>query len=294
MSLESIKSNWKLLGHDPKTLAPAIDQIHRGVQFIAMTAKHYIKNQPDDSHTNLRWLPKEEVLAGNWIRERKGNFRFAMRSKDLTLIAFNANMEMTSAFALDGKTNEEALTWTKAQLKAFGKDDSKMKMDIHYDIPAHPTDNGASYSFIHPESFQEITNYRANSNDVLEYFAQKFKTASTVRTWPHHFDMGTYIPMVFNSKGEAIKSFSLGVAIADAVVDEPYFYITQWSANKDIDYSKAKALSKGEWLSETLGGAVLRASTVAKSKTAKAQASMVIQYFKEGIDASLDLMGAKA
>lgn len=294
MSLESIKSNWKLLGHDPKALAPAIDQIHRGVQFVAMAAKHYVKNQPDDSHTNLRWLPKEEVLAGNWIRERKGNFRFAMRSKDLTLIVFNSNMEITSEFALSGKTNEEALAWTKAQLKAFGKDESKMKMDIHYDIPAHETDNGAVYNFTSPEPYQEIANYRANSNDALEYFAQKFKTASTVRTWPHHFDIGTYIPMVFNDKGEAIKSFSLGFAIADSVVDEPYFYITQWSAAKDIDYANTKALTKGEWLPGTLGGAVLKASTVAKSKTAKAQASMVIQYFKEGVAASLELIGAKA
>lgn len=290
MSLESIKSNWKLLGHDPKALAPAIDQIHRGVQFIAMAAKHYVKNQPNDSHTNLRWLAKEEVLAGNWIRERKGNFRFAMRSKDLTLIAFNANMEATSEFGLDGKTNEEALAWTKAQLKAFGKDEAKMKMDIHYDIPAHATDNGAAYSFASPESFQETANYRANSDEALEYFAQKFKTASTVRTWPHHFDIGTYIPMVFNDKGEAIKSFSLGFAIADAVVDEPYFYITQWSAAKDIDYSSAKPLTKGEWLPDTLGGAALRASTVTKSKTAKAQASMLIQYFKEGIAASEELI----
>lgn len=294
MSLASIKSNWKLLGQDPKALTPAIDQIHRGVQFIAMVGKHFVKNQADDSHTNLRWLPKEEVLVGNWIRERKGNFRFAMRSKDLTLIAYNANMEVSSEFALEGKTNEEALKWTKLQLKAFGKDASKMKMDIHYDIPPHATDDGAAYDFANSELFQEIANYRANSNEVLEYFAQKFKTASTVRTWPHHFDIGTYIPMVFNDKGEVIKSFSLGFAIADSVVEEPYFYITQWSADKDIDYSKAKELSKGEWLPETLGGASLRASIVTKSKTAQAQASIVIQYFKEGVDASLDLIGAKA
>jgi len=294
MSLASIKSNWKLLGQDPKALAPAFDQIHRAVQFIAMAGKHYVKKQADDSHTNLRWLPEEEVLAGNWIRERKGNFRFAMHPKSMSLIVYNAGMEAVSEFTLHSKTNEEALEWIKRQLKAFGKDASQMKMDIHYDIPSHKTDNGAVYDLNTPELFQEIANYRANSNEVLEYFAQKFKTASTVRTWPHHFDISTDIPMVLNNKGEAAKSFSLGFAIADAVVDEPYFYITQWSANKDIDYTSAKPLTKGEWLPDTLRGTVLRASTVSKSKTTQAQASIVIQYFKEGVDASLDLIDDKA
>ncbi len=292
MSLQLIKSNWKLLGqYAPKSLTPAIDQIHRGVQFIAMTGKHYIPNEPDDSHTNMKWLSKEEVLAGNWIRDKKGNFRFAMRSKDLTLIIYNDKMESVSEFALDGKTNSEGLDWVKSQLTAFGKDASQMKMDIHYDIPPHETDNRVPYKFENPELFAEAAKYRANSHLVLEHFAKEFETASTVRTWPHHFDIGTYIPMVFNDVGGAKKSFSLGFAIADSVVDEPYFYITQWSANKDIDYSNVKPLSNGEWLPDTLGGATLKASSLLNVKTAEAQAEMLFQYFQEGTEASLKLIG---
>lgn len=286
--------NWKLLGKfEPKELAPAIDQIHRGVQFIAMSAKHFVKNEADDSHTNMKWLPKEEVLAGKWIRDRKGNFRFAMRSKDLTLIVYNDKMESVSEFSLDGKTNEEALSWIKIQLTTFGKDASQMKMDIHYDIPPHETDIGAPYQFTNPELFAEVAKYRANSHLVLEHFAKEFETASTVRTWPHHFDIGTYIPMIFNEKKEAIKSFSLGFAIADSVVDEPYFYITQWSADKDIDYSNVKQLSNGEWLPETLGGAALRASVLLNAKTTEEQAEMLHRYLREGTEASLELIGVK-
>ena len=85
-------------------------------------------------------------------------------------------MEAVSEFTLHSKTNEEALEWIKRQLKAFGKDASQMKMDIHYDIPSHKTDNGAVYDLNTPELFQEIANYRANSNEVLEYFAPKFNT----------------------------------------------------------------------------------------------------------------------
>lgn len=295
MELETIRSNWRLLGKvKPADLSPAIDQIHSGVQLIAMVGKHFSKSQADDSHTNLRWLPQEEVLAGNWIRNRKGNFRFAMRPKDLTLLAYDSNMTLVSNFPLHGKTNEDALSWVKKYLKAFGKDESKMQMDIHYDLPASVIKAGKPYEIDTPVPFEEIAKYRANAHFMLEHCVGKFEQASKLRTWPHHFDTGSYIPAVFNKKGEPTKSFSLGFAIADAGVDEPYFYITQWSAKKDIDYSKASNLTKGEWLPETLRGSALRASTLLKAKTRVTQAEMLIQYFEEGITASLELIGAKA
>ncbi len=291
MELETIRSNWKLLGKiKPAALSPAIDQIHSGVQYIAMAGKYFIKNEDDDSHTNLRWLPQEEVLAGNWIRDRKGNFRFAIRPKDLTLIVFDSNMNPVSDFPLDGKTNQEGLSWVEKQLTAFGKDASQMQMDIHYDLPKAVTKAGDPYNHSDPIPFQEIAKYRANAHFMLEHCVEKFEHASNVRTWPHHFDTGSIIPISFDKNGEPTQSFSLGFAIADTVVDEPYFYITQWSAKKDIDYSGVSELSKGEWFPEALGGSALRASTLLKAKTRATQAEMLIKYFEEGITASLALI----
>ncbi|MFY0593840.1 hypothetical protein [Roseivirga sp.] len=292
MSLASIKSNWSLLSsEDPKSLAPAIEQIHRGVQFIAMAGKHYVKNVPDDSHTNLRWLPREEVLAGNWIRERNGNFRFAIRSKDLTLIVYNANMEPASTFALNGKTNEEALVWVKEQLTSFGKDAALMKMDIHYDIPPHETDNGSPYQFQNATRFAETAKHRANSDLALAYFAKAYKTASTVRTWPHHFDHGVYIPMVFDDAGNATKSFSIGMGIPDPASDEPYYYITTWSKAGDNEYKNLPPLPSGEWISAPFNGAVLKASEIVKSKSAAQQSKIVMDFLKAGIAASQKVLG---
>ena len=291
MSLTSIKSNWQLLGsEEPKTLAPAIEQIHRGVQFIAMAGKHYIKNVPDDSHTNLKWLPKEEVLAGNWIRERKGNFRFAMRSKDLTLLIYNSDMATVSEFPLDGKTKEETLGWVKEQLTLLGKDASQMKMDVHYDIPSHETDNGAPFKFTESTLFAEMAKHRANSDLVLTHFAKAYKTASTVRTWPHHFDHGAYIPMAFDKDGNATKSFSIGLGIPDSASDEPYYYITTWSKAGDNDYKDLPELPYGKWISQPFNGAVLKASEIAKSKSAAQQSKTVTDFLKEGIVASKKIL----
>lgn len=291
MSLEPIKSEWQLLGAlQPKALQPAIEQIHHGVQFIAMMGKYFVENQPDDSHTNMEWLKSEEVLAGNWVKAPKGDFRLAMRPKDLQLIVYDSGMNAIDQCTLDGKTQVEACRWVETHLDQFGEDGSKMNLLLHYEIPNHETDEGAPFSHFEPALFAEMAKYRANSDLVLRYFAQKFETASPVRTWPHHFDNGTYIPMVFNKGGEPTRSFSLGFAIADSVVDEPYFYVTQWSAKKDLDYSNIPPLSKGEWLPKKLGGAALSASDVLASADAKTQAETVIKYFEEGIEASLGII----
>ena len=292
MSLIKLQSSWKLLSSDdPKLLKPSIDQIHRGVQFIAMAGKQFVKNLADDSHTNLKWLSKEEVLAGNWIRDKKGNFRFAMRSKALTLIVYNNQMEMTSEFVLDGKTNDEVLEWFKAQLLVFGKDPSKMIMDIHYDIPSHETDEGVPYSLAHPALFEEMAKYRANSDLVLSHFAKVYKTASAVRTWPHHFDHGAYIPMAFDKEGNAIKSLSIGLGIPDSASDEPYYYITTWSAAGDNSYDNMPALPSGEWLTTPFNGAVLRASDIVKQDSAQQQAELVYNFLDKGIEYSKALLG---
>lgn len=291
MSLVSIQSKWEKLSiNDPKTLDPAINQIHRGVQFIAMAGKHFVKNLADDSHTNLKWLAVEEVLAGNWIRDKKGNFRFAMRSKDLTLITFNSQMEMTSEFTIDGKTNEEVLEWMKSQLLAFGKNPSKMMMNIHYDIPHHETDDGVPYQFSTPALFEEMAKYRANSDLILRHFTAQYKTASDVRTWPHHFDNGAYIPIEFDADGNAIKSFSIGLGIPDAASEEPYFYITTWSAKGDNTYTNLPVLPSGEWLTTPFNGAVLRASEIVKQETTEEQLALVHVFLDKGIEYSRQLL----
>ena len=291
MSLKSIQSDWKELSiQDPINLSPAIDQIHRGVQYIAMAGKHFVKNLADDSHTNLKWLAVEEVLAGNWIRDKKGNFRFAMRPKDLTMIAFNSQMEMTSKFGLDGKTNNEALEWMKSQLKLAGKDPSKMIMDIHYDIPSHETDKGAPYKLEKPVLFKEIAKYRSNSDLILRHFTAQYKSASDVRTWPHHFDIGSYIPMEFDKNGNATKSFSIGLGIPDSASNEPYFYVTTWSVNADNTYANLPALPSGEWLTTPFNGAVLRASEIVKQNNAEAQAALVYNFLDKSIAYSKALL----
>lgn len=284
-------SGWKILGScEPKSLQPAISQIHHGVQFIAMVGKHFIENEQDDSHTNMEWIESEEVLAGHWVKAPKGDFRVAIRPKDLELIIYDAQMKKVDECTLDGITNVQACRWLEAHLDQFGEDGDKMNLLLHYEIPDHETDEGAAYQLKNERFFAEMASYRANSNLVLKHFASQYENASPVRTWPHHFDNGSYIPLAFDDEGEALRSFSIGMGIPDEASDEPYFYITTWSKGEDNAYDDLEELPAGKWISDPFNGAVLQASEITRHKTAEAQATTVFRFLEVGIKASICIL----
>jgi hypothetical protein len=287
----SLISGWKILGScEPKSLQPAISQIHHGVQFISMVGRHFIENKPDDSHTNMEWIESEEVLAGHWIKAPKGDFRVAMKPADLELIIYDAQMQKAGKCSLDGITNVQACRWLEAHLDRFGENSDKMNLLLHYEIPDHETDEGAAYQLKDQHLFAEMARYRADSNLVLKHFASQYENASPVRTWPHHFDNGSYIPLVFDDEGEALKSFSIGMGIPDEASDEPYFYITTWSREGDNAYNDLEELPAGKWISDPFNGAVIRASEIICHKTAEGQVQCVFDFLGAGIKASQNIL----
>ena len=292
--MNSLFENWQKLGDiSPKTLKPAVEEIHHGVQFIAMVGKYFVENQPDDSHTNMEWLQEEEVLAGNWVKAPKGNFRLAMRPKDLALQIYDAQMQRVDECTLHGMTNVQACRWVESHLDQFGEDSSKMNLMLHYEIPNHKTDEGKPYQLFDQPLFEEMAKYRANSDLLLRYFASQYNTASPVRTWPHHFDNGAYIPVVFGKDGAHLKSFSIGLGIPDEASDEPYFYITTWSKAGDNSYENVAPLPAGEWISTPFTGAILRASEIVAKPSAEEQANLVLNFLEHGIASSLQIIGVQ-
>ena len=290
--MKDLINNWQLLGEfDPKSLAPVVAEIHHGVQFISMLGKHFAENQPDDSHTNMEWIASDEVLAGTWINGKKGDFRLAMRPRDLALYIYSEGMKVVDECSLDGLTNVQACRWVEDHLDMFGEDSSKMNLMLHYEIPNHATDEGEAYKLFDQPRFAEMAKYRANSDLVLRYFADQYKTASPVRTWPHHFDNGAYIPMAFGDEGEHLKSFSIGLGIPDEASDEPYFYITTWSKAGDNSYDTVTPLPAGEWISTPFSGAVLKASEITAKTTAEEQLNTVLAFLEEGIAQSKGIIG---
>ncbi len=262
-------------------------QLHYAAQLVAIANNYLLPAKPDDSHTNMEWLHQQQVMAGQSINRK---LRVALHPASLTLIVYGPGLNEVSRLALEGVTKADALDWLKAQVTALGVDGKALQPAMHYEMPSHAIANGAPFERVHPEQFQEMANYRSNGDLILKYYAAKFGTARPVRIWPHHFDNGSYIPVEFDGKGGALKSFSIGKAVADPYANEPYFYVTTWSALDNIDYSQRTDLSVGEWNTKDWTGAVLRASDIVATTGTREQITLINEFLTEAINASIQLL----
>jgi len=233
--------------------------LQHAVQFIAASGKYLLPEKDDDSHTNMSWDAKTNTFYGGSINERA---RVGLHVPSLSLkVSGPTGIELAS-LSLPGKKKQEGLLWLQQALQLKQIESSSLELKMHYDIPEHPTDNAKPFPKIDAQVLDELSNHRTIADQICnEIFSQHAKT-SPAKTWPHHFDHGVYVPFEFDTKGNAIRSFSVGYAVADSVVNEPYFYVTQWKKDGKIDYSDAPKLEYGEWLPEKLKGVALSLSDI--------------------------------
>ncbi|MEP2447879.1 MAG: hypothetical protein ABJI69_11655 [Balneola sp.] len=248
--------------------------LHHAVQFIAAAGKYLLEEKEDDSHTNMSWDSGNKIFYGDSINNRA---RVGLHVPTLSLKVTGPTGIELASLSLSGKTKQEGLLWLRQALQLKQIDASDLALKMHYEIPEHPTDEAKPFSEIDNSVLEELANHRTIADQVCNEFFSKHAKATPARTWPHHFDHGIYVPFRFDDKGEAIQSFSVGYAVADSVINEPYFYGTQWKKDEEIDYSNVPELEYGEWLPEKLKGAGLALSEILKMGDQK-----------EGIKAFLD------
>ena len=59
---------WRRLGSvDPRELSPARLEVHHAAQVVSAIGITHLPHQPDDSHTNLEWIPALETFGGNLV-----------------------------------------------------------------------------------------------------------------------------------------------------------------------------------------------------------------------------------
>ena len=253
-------------------LNSAQNAIHHAAQFIAIVGKYLLEEQADDSHTNMAWVREKDSFVG---REIQGRAKVALHLPTLSLkILGPTDLEIIS-YSLFGKTKAEALNWLKQALLLKQIVADALKPELNYNIPPHSVDSGEAFPEISKEILEELATHRTLTDIICKEIALEFNHASEVRTWPHHFDHGVYVPFVFDDDKSVEQSFSVGYAIADSIIPEPYVYVTQWRKNDSIDYSSAPKLEDGAWLPEQLKGATLKLSEITNSE----DQSMAIKKF---------------
>tara|TARA_R110001599_G_scaffold280864_2_gene482408 strand:- start:121334 stop:122161 length:828 start_codon:yes stop_codon:yes gene_type:complete len=263
-------------------LNEAQSTLHHAVQFIAASGKYLLEEKADDSHTNMSWDSGNKIFYGSSINNRA---RVGLHVPTLSLkITGPTGIELAS-LSISEKTKQEGLLWLRQALQLKQIDASVLELEMHYDIPEHPTDEAKPFPELDSTILEELANHRTNADQVCNEIFSKHANASPARTWPHHFDHGVYVPFRFDDNGEAIQSFSVGYAVADSVINEPYFYVTQWKKDEEIDYSNVPELEYGEWLPKKLKGAGLALSDILKmdnqEKGIKAFLDKTISFSKD-------------
>lgn len=283
-----IKSWQHLLVKEPELMAETNSQLHQAAQFISMLGKHYVSQEPDDSNTNMRWLVKEKVLAGAWVLGGDQDFCLALDPVEFSLCFFGRDMQTLECLKLNGKNRTEVIKWLKDFLLKIGLDSGAYKHDLHYEIALHDIDLGRPFQMQSLELHEEHSRWRHNSHVLLSTLAAHFKHAHPIRTWPHHFDTGLYMPIELE-QDKVRTSVSLGWSINDEYQSEPYFYATHWVAKNKIDYDNLPALELGEWCAEGTNMIVLKSSAVSAAKE-DTQAILSQAFLAKSIEVMLRLM----
>lgn len=240
-------------GLNNQKLNEAQSTLHQAVQYLAACGSYFKEPKEDDSHTNMEWRMDTQQFVGGLINKRA---HVAVHVPSLTLCVLGPGYLKLAGLPLTGKTKQEGLEWLKQALMLKQIDASGLSLNLHYEIPGHPTDHGGVFE-IAPQYSHELAKHRSFAEAILTPFCSKFDRASPLRTWPHHFDHGSSIPFEFDEEGKPIQSFNIGYAIADTVIGEPYFYVTLWQKNENPDFTDPPELKTGAWYPSELSGAAL-------------------------------------
>jgi len=286
MSLMNIK--WQDLQiKDPTKLKPSIEFLHRSAQFPALFGNSLLPKAEDDSQASLEWVPELYSLVGQVV-ELDQPVRMALNYEKYELHVLNDKLQAVSILPLTGQTKSQVMGYLKQITKKLGGDPNKIEPITHYELPDHETDHKGVFQVLNPAFVREMARYRTNIRNILETIKPNFKDSTPIRVWPHHFDTG----MVIEADKE--KTVGMGLAMPDDIAPEPYFYINHWIKKGDINYDDLSPLpGGGTWTKDDRPMAILRMSQILKRDDATQQTRQIAHFFVEGINTSLELIGAK-
>lgn len=279
---------WKTLeSTDQKRLNHENNLHHQAIQFIALAGKYLLPDKEDDSHTSMIWNEALNSYTGNVLPQ---NRRVAVRLPDLSLCIYDEKDYVVQAMEMNGCTWSELYDWMEKALQANSIDTKNLDTTLHYEIPNHGIYETASFDKPDHTMAQQVAFMRSNARNILKDIVAKYPQASHIRIWPHHFDTGTSIPLN-NEKGKMIASIGLGLAVADDMIDEPYFYVNHWVEKGPEKYPELPQPGKGKWIINDWKGSVLPLSVISKMPSGKEQHEALKTFFGQSIEITQQITG---
>jgi len=273
-----MQSKWNYLTYsDTQSLKKAREQLHQAVQLVSLVPRSLLPEDKGDGFANLEWMG--DKLASQ-IFESK--YRTGLQFSDLSLHLLE-NEYTLAQLSLADRTFDQGFDWLKRQIRDINGDASKLSRDLPYQIPFYATAQGELFKLAEPDSYFELQHYFANTDLVLRKLEQRMENASTVRCWPHHFDIATLITLVPDADLEKAKTIGVGFSPGDENFDRPYFYVTPWPYPEVKRADMPTLPGGGFWHVEGWIGAILSQAEIIKTNT-ELQKKIVEDFFQASID----------
>ncbi len=247
----------------------AEQKVHLAAQYLAAFAINYLTPHNDDSHTNLGFDPVSKSLSTRAFGNKEYRLVFEYENFSLKL----TSIETSFTLALNGQSHIEVLNWIGEKMIALGVE-KNFNYSFHYEIPYVIIDN---YTFIAPASgkISALLSIRTLAHKSISEFLANNNFKGEIRVWPHHFDSGAFVTIDFQSN----KQMGIGIAIADDMINEPYFYASGYDQNGSLEVNEFKELRHGDWVKKGFKGAVLRSRDL--------NSGIVTDFFEESLNAFL-------
>ncbi len=225
--------------------------------------------QPDYSHTAFEWNEASRALVGVPVGASGARTM-------LSLLRFEVGVVGGSQLPLHGRTLSEALAWLSDQLGVEGLS----RPDLT--VPPHPVANGGLFDKPDDVALKEMDRWFSASAGLLDAVHKENEGASTVRCWPHHFDIATLITLDPDEPDhEKARSIGVGMSPGDETYPEPYLYVTPWP------YPPTDGLEDlpfGHWHKEGFVAAVLAGTDISTAGAAD-RPERVARFTSSAIDA---------
>lgn len=289
--------NWQDLGaRPPRDLTAARLALHHALQLPALAVgKSLVPRAEDDSHTTLDWRADAQQWTSQPIPETDGLVA-GLCPRDMALTLGRGLTPAARRLYLPGITREAALHWLRDGLRSEGVDTAHMRLEPHYELPRHPVaDRGDAWRMDILAATTEVGRYFGNADLLLAEAAAGNAEATSIRTWPHHFDLARLLPAGL-PEAPFERTVGLGLSPGDSAYAEPYFYVNAYPT-PDLDVHRPP-LGIGHWHVDGFFAAVLTGtellSAAAQSFGESSQNDHGLRFFTEAIEAVRVILGNAA